>query len=54
MRERCPYVPGLRTLDWALPDPKGQPAAAVHAIRDDIAARVDALAREHGWRPAEA
>src|SRR5262245_33148163 len=23
--EQCPYVPGLRVEDWALPDPKGEP-----------------------------
>jgi glycerol uptake facilitator-like aquaporin len=34
--ETCPYVPGLRTIDWALTDPKGQAIEAVRAIRDDI------------------
>src|SRR4051812_37111490 len=23
--EACPFVPGLRVLDWALPDPRDQP-----------------------------
>ena len=44
--DECPYVPGRRYLDWDLPDPKGLPLAEVRAIRDDIAGRVDALARE--------
>lgn len=45
--DACPYVPGLRTEDWALPDPKGQPADVVRRIRDDIRARVaDLIARE--------
>ena len=45
--DACPYVPGLRLEDWPLPDPKGQPAAVVSGIRDDIRRRVEALvARE--------
>jgi glycerol uptake facilitator-like aquaporin len=35
--EACPYAPGLRTIDWALPDPKGQPLEAVCSIRDGFA-----------------
>jgi glycerol uptake facilitator-like aquaporin len=34
--EACPFVPGLRTVDWALPDPKGQSLQAIRAIRDEI------------------
>ncbi|MGO8797069.1 MAG: arsenate reductase ArsC [Candidatus Sulfotelmatobacter sp.] len=41
--ESCPYVPGLRTIDWPLSDPKGQSIAAVRAIRDDIHERIKAL-----------
>jgi glycerol uptake facilitator-like aquaporin/protein-tyrosine-phosphatase len=41
--EACPFVPGLRTLDWALPDPKGQSLDAVRAIRDEIHERVKSL-----------
>jgi len=44
-REACPFVPGLRTLDWALPDPKGQSLDAVRAIRDEIHERVKSLLR---------
>jgi arsenate reductase len=47
--ETCPLVPGVRRLEWSLADPKGQPVAAVRAIRDDIAARVAALVRDEGW-----
>ena len=32
--------------DWDLPDPAGQPLAVVRAIRDEIARRVEPLARE--------
>jgi glycerol uptake facilitator-like aquaporin/protein-tyrosine-phosphatase len=43
--ESCPYVPGLKTFDWALPDPKGQSLDAVRAIRDEIHERVKSLLR---------
>jgi len=41
--EACPFVPDLRTIDWALPDPKGQSLDAVRAIRDEINDRVKEL-----------
>lgn len=47
--EKCPYVPGLRRDDWALPDPKGQPLERVREIRDVIRARVQALVDAEGW-----
>ncbi len=44
--DACPFVPGVRYLDWQLPDPKGQPLAVVRAARDEIARRVGALVAE--------
>jgi arsenate reductase (thioredoxin) len=44
--DECPYVPGKRYLEWDLPDPRGQPLAAVRATREEIAARVEALLAE--------
>jgi len=44
--DECPYIPGKRYLDWALPDPKGQPLEAVRATRDEIERRVRALVGE--------
>jgi protein-tyrosine-phosphatase len=41
--DTCPYIPGVRYLEWDLPDPKGRPLDAVRATRDEIARRVDAL-----------
>lgn len=41
--DSCPYVPGKRYIDWDLPDPKGQPAEAVRATRDEIGRRVEQL-----------
>ena len=39
--DECPYVPGLETDDWPLPE--------VRAIRDEIRARVAALVEARGW-----
>ncbi len=44
--DACPHFPGVSYRDWKLPDPAGQPLAAVRAIRDDIAHRVRALITE--------
>jgi arsenate reductase len=44
--EACPAVPGLRRLDWPLPDPKGRALADVRPIRDEIRRRVEALIAE--------
>ena len=34
--DECPVVPGVRRDDWPIPDPKGQPRAAVDGIINDI------------------
>ena len=34
--DACPVFPGVRYLDWELPDPAGRPIDEVRAIRDDI------------------
>lgn len=47
--DACPYVPGLKKIDWPLPDPKGQTLDAVRNIRDDIRKRVVELAAKHNW-----
>src|SRR2546421_13104781 len=44
--DECPYIPGTRYVDWDLPDPAGQPVEAVRRTRDEIEARVTALAAE--------
>ncbi len=50
--DECPYVPGVRYLDWDLPDPKGQPLEAVRATRDEISRRVEALVGELDAEPS--
>lgn len=38
--EECPYVPGVRYVDWPVADPGGQDEATVRAVIADIDARV--------------
>jgi arsenate reductase (thioredoxin) len=44
--DTCPVYPGKRDEDWDLPDPAGQDIGTVRAIREQIRARVQALAGE--------
>ena len=48
--DQCPFVPGARTEDWPLDDPKGRPVEDVRNLRDEIARRVGAFVDAHGWR----
>ena len=50
--DACPVFPGKRYLVWELPDPAGLTVEQVRPIRDDITARVRALAAELGVGPA--
>jgi len=47
--DACPYIPGLKKLDWPLVDPEGKPLEVVRKIRDEIRGRVLALATERKW-----
>ena len=38
--EECPYVPGVKYVDWPVADPAGQDEATVRAIIADLDARV--------------
>jgi arsenate reductase (thioredoxin) len=44
--DECPYVPGVRYLDWELADPAGMDLAGVREVRDEIERRVAALVDE--------
>ena len=46
--DSCPVFPGKRYEDWELEDPSGKDLETVRGIRDEIAARVNALAAELG------
>jgi len=47
--EACPFVPGLRKIEWELPDPKGQPIESVRRVREDIRQHVLQLASQRNW-----
>jgi hypothetical protein len=49
--DSCPYFPGKRYEEWALPDPAGQSVDAVRPIRDEVERRVRVLLGELGMRP---
>jgi arsenate reductase len=38
--EECPYVPGVRYVDWPVADPGGQDEAGVRAVVADLDGRV--------------
>ncbi|WP_134767807.1 heat-shock protein HtpX [Nocardioides sp. 1609] len=44
--EECPYVPGVRYVDWPVEDPKGQDDATVRRIVADLDERVRGLVAE--------
>lgn len=44
--DECPYMPGVRYVDWELEDPKGRPLAEVRATREEIERRVVELVAE--------
>jgi len=48
--DACPFVPGARTEDWPLTDPKDLDLDGVRKIRDEVRSRVEAFAhREQLW-----
>ena len=44
--DACPIYPGKRYEDWDLEDPTGKDLETVRRIREEIAARIDALISE--------
>jgi arsenate reductase len=46
--DACPFVPGARTEDWPLADPKGQPIDVVREIREEVRRRVVDLIQREG------
>jgi arsenate reductase (thioredoxin) len=51
--DACPYVPGVRYLDWDVPDPAGRPLDEVRALREQLRGRVEELIAQL-TRPAPA
>lgn len=44
--EVCPVTPGVRRMNWDLPDPGNMPLDQVRQVRDDIENRVEQLVAE--------
>jgi arsenate reductase (thioredoxin) len=42
----CPHFPGVRYVEWAVPDPAGKPLATARRIRDQLRGQVEALLNE--------
>lgn len=49
--DACPFLPGKRYEDWAVPDPAGLPPEEVRPIRDELGERVRALVADLGVAP---
>lgn len=49
--DECPYVSGVRYIDWELADPAGQGIETVRGIRDEIERRVRGLLDELAASP---
>lgn len=49
--EVCPVTPGVRRLNWHLPDPKALPLEEVRPIRDEIERLVRELVTELDGQP---
>lgn len=47
--ENCPYVQGLKIIDWQLEDPKSKSLEDVKIIRDKIKNLVIELIKENNW-----
>lgn len=48
-KENCPYIPGLKILDWPFQDPKGQSLDNVRITRDNIKAQVLDFLSQNLW-----
>lgn len=41
--DACPALPGMRYLDWELPDPNGLSVDEVRPVREEIEQRISGL-----------
>ncbi|KAF8931626.1 hypothetical protein BGZ58_007509 [Dissophora ornata] len=47
--ESCPYVPGVKIVDWAIMDPKNKPTEEARAIRDEIESKIKVFIAENNY-----
>lgn len=48
-KENCPYIPGLKILDWPFQDPKGQSLGNVRTTREKIKTQVLGFLAQNLW-----
>ncbi|KAF9093337.1 hypothetical protein BGX23_003409 [Mortierella sp. AD031] len=47
--ETCPYVPGVKIVDWAVTDPKNKSVEEARVIRDEIEQRIKDFIAENKY-----
>lgn len=47
--ETCPYVPGVKIIDWKITDPKNKAIGEAREIRDEIEAKVKVFIAENNY-----
>ncbi|KAG0277777.1 hypothetical protein BGZ95_005361 [Linnemannia exigua] len=47
--ETCPFVPGVKIVDWAVTDPKNKPVEEARVIRDEIEQRIKGFVAENKY-----
>lgn len=47
--ETCPYVPGVKIVDWSITDPKNKPVDVARVIRNEIENRIKVFITENNY-----
>jgi protein-tyrosine-phosphatase len=47
--ETCPYVPGVKIIDWKIEDPKHKSVEEARVIRDEIEQRIKDFITENNY-----
>lgn len=47
--ETCPYVPGVKIVDWSITDPKNKPLDVARVIRNEIENRIKVFITENNY-----
>jgi protein-tyrosine-phosphatase len=50
--DSCPWFPGVRYVEWDVPDPAGKSLEEARRIRDELRARIQALVAQVTAGPA--
>ncbi len=47
--EKCPYIPGIKIIDWQIPDPKNESFEKVREIRDYIEIKIKEFIKDNKY-----